>query len=442
MTKTMRFGREALLWTGGLLGSLCVLMLAAGWIFNVTPLVFSSGSMSPAYEAGALGVAHEVPATDLAVGDVVSVVNAEGNRVTHRVVGISPAGEGAVLTLQGDTNNVPDAEAYTVVAADRVSFGVPYAGYALNAAASPFGLLVVALFVISLLWLGFGRRHEAETAVSPRARVLVPVGLVGVVLAGATLGVTGQAPWAFTSAYWTDTATATVTATAPAGDTAGPALTNPLPTNGAVGATWADIDCANSGGGLSQICVNATDPAAVASVTLKLVRTSGPSQCWNGTAFIAGTGCASQTMTVLSGDQYRTGGLTAGVMTTGSYQATYTATDGLGNVSTLVTTFAVIPRPIINSCLDVNGEQPYTVGWTWTTPTLANPTSFKLYYGGGGSARAPETYPGTSRSGATDPINNEAGTFRVVAVINGLESALSNAANYSGNGNKNCTVSP
>ncbi|KRB74129.1 hypothetical protein ASE01_19290 [Nocardioides sp. Root190] len=216
MTKTLRFGREAVLWTGGVLGSLCLLSLLAGWLFNVTPLVFASGSMSPSYEAGALGVAREVPAADLRVGDVVSVVNAEGNRVTHRIVEIAPGGDSAVLTLQGDTNKVPDDQAYAVTSVDRVAFGVPYAGYALNAAASPFGLLAGGLLVLSALWLGYGRRDDDDAAGSARARVLVPTGVAGVVLTGTLLGATGQAPWAFTSAFWTDTATATTTASTPA----------------------------------------------------------------------------------------------------------------------------------------------------------------------------------------------------------------------------------
>ena len=73
MSGTKRVAREALLWVGGALGALCLLSLVAGWALSMTPLVFSSGSMSPAYDAGALGIARQVDAADLAVGDVVSV---------------------------------------------------------------------------------------------------------------------------------------------------------------------------------------------------------------------------------------------------------------------------------------------------------------------------------------------------------------------------------
>lgn len=321
MNRTIRIAREAALWSGAALGSLCLLALVAGWLFNVTPLVFSSGSMSPAYDAGALGIAREVPADELVVGDVVSVVNGEGVRVTHRIVDLQMQGDGALLSLQGDTNNVADAELYPVTSADRVGFGLPYAGYALNAAASPFGLLVVGLFVIGVLWLGFGRRDDdADAPVPSRARRLVPVGIAGVVLAGTGLGVSGQAPWAFTSAFWTDTATATATATTPA----------------------------------------AVAPAA----------------------------------------------------------------------------------PTITACVNTaNGSAPYRLTWTWPGP--GNPDSFAVVYSVNPGGTRVTTFAGSLRTGLTVDINNEAGNFKLVAITGGVQSVVSNQANYQGNGgSKSCSVVP
>lgn len=205
MSGTKRVAREVLLWLGGVLGALCLLSLLAGWALNVTPLVFSSGSMSPAYDAGALGIARQVDAGDLAVGDVVSVRDDTGTRVTHRIVAVDAQDHRAVLTLRGDANDVSDAQTYLVGSADRVVLGIPYAGYALNAAASPFGLAAVAVLVTALLLLGFGRGQR-----------LVPAGLVATLVAGVGLGASGVTPWAFTSAYWTDSASATVAASTPA----------------------------------------------------------------------------------------------------------------------------------------------------------------------------------------------------------------------------------
>lgn len=436
MTRTKSIARELVLWTGGVLGALCLLSLLAGWLFNVTPLVFQSGSMSPAYDAGALGIAHQVPASELRVGDVVSVQSTEHGRVTHRIVALSGAGNGhALLTLQGDTNATPDDETYVVRTADRVAFGVPGAGYVLSAASTPAGLLLGGLLVVGAIFLGFRPQGPRPATPAGRRHAAVAVGAVSALTIGGAIGVSGLAPFSPTGALWTDSATANATITATGGDTTPPVLSNPIPADASSAATWASLSCS-----ASQICVDATDTggSGVSTVTVKLVRTSGTTQCWNGTTFVNGTACAAQSMTLLSGSQYRTSGLTAAVMTQGSYQATFTGTDVAGNVATLTTTFAVLPAPVITVCGTINGSNPYNLTWTWAG--AGNPDSFKLYYGGGGSFRTPTTFAGNLRTGQTQPINNEAGTFRLVAVIGGVESALSNTASYSGNGNKSCTI--
>lgn len=442
MTRTKRIARELVLWTGGVLGALCLLSLLAGWLLNVTPLVFQSGSMSPAYDAGALGIAHQVPASDLRVGDVVSVQSSEHGRVTHRVVAISGAENGhTLLTLQGDTNATPDAETYAVRTADRVAFGVPKAGYVLSAASTPAGLLLGGLLVVGAIFLGFRPQGPRPAAPAGRRHAAVAVGAVSALTIGGAIGVSGLAPFSPTTALWTDSATANATVTATGGDTTPPVLTNPLPAHNASATDWGGLDCADSGAGFGQICVNATDTggSGVSTVTVKLVRTNnGALTCWNGTGFIAGNGCSAQPMIVLSGSQYRTNNLSAALMTQGGYAATYTATDVAGNVATLTTAFAVQATPVITGCVPINGSNPYNLTWTWAG--VGNPDSFKLYYGGGGSFRTATTFAGNVRLGQTQSINNESGTFRLVAVIGGVESALSNPANYSGNGNKNCAI--
>ncbi|MEV5002019.1 signal peptidase I [Nocardioides sp. LML1-1-1.1] len=442
MTRTQRIARELVLWTGGALGALCLLALLAGWLLNVTPLVFQSGSMSPSYDAGALGIARKVPASELRVGDVVSVESAQGGRVTHRVVAISGAEDGrALLRLQGDTNPAPDTETYAVRTADRVAFGVPKAGYVLSAASTPVGLLLGGLLVVGSIFLGFRPQGPRPGAPAGRRHAAIAVGAVSALTIGGAIGASGLAPFSPTGALWSDSATANATITATGGDTTPPVLSNPLPADGASATTWGGLDCADSGAGFGQICVNATDTggSGVSTVTVKLVRTNnGVLTCWNGTAFIAGNGCSAQTMLLVSGSQYRTNNLSAVLMTQGGYTATFTATDVAGNSATLTTAFAVQPTPVITACVPINGNNPYNLTWTWAG--AGNPDSFKLYYGGGGSLRTPTTFAGNVRNGQTQSINNEAGTFRLVAVIGGVESALSNPANYSGNGNKNCAI--
>lgn len=188
--------REALLWVGAALGTLCL-----GWTFvmaafGLTPLVFTSGSMSPAIAAGDLAFARTIDAGDIRTGDIVSVVNDEGVRITHRVVEAEPREGGATLTLKGDANAAPDVEPYAVTSVERVSFAVPRAGYVIDAVASPAGTFAAGLLVALALAAAFGRRpgprQQEQESVSREAAARAPQAVaVGVlVLAAAAAGMT------------------------------------------------------------------------------------------------------------------------------------------------------------------------------------------------------------------------------------------------------------
>src|SRR5690606_2247206 len=110
-----------LLSSAACVGVVSVLVVVLGAVIGASPLVVAGGSMGDALPLGSLAVAVEVPARDVARGDVVSVVRADGTRVTHRVVGIGQDGSGGQegpggpdgaavdLVLQGDANPAPDA---------------------------------------------------------------------------------------------------------------------------------------------------------------------------------------------------------------------------------------------------------------------------------------------------------------------------------------------
>lgn len=154
-TRFGRGAREVLLTLGALLGVLCIVASIAGVAFGVKPLVFRSGSMSPAIHTGDLAVSRTVDASDLKTADIVSVVNAEGSRVTHRIVNIASQGASRQLTLKGDANKAADSEVYTVTSAERVLFDIPKAGYVVNAAASPVGVFVLGAYVMTMLLVLF-----------------------------------------------------------------------------------------------------------------------------------------------------------------------------------------------------------------------------------------------------------------------------------------------
>lgn len=155
MNRTLR---ETILWAGAGLGTLCLVWTAAMLAFGLTPLVFTSGSMSPAIEAGDLAFATTVAGDELTEGDVVSVIDDRGVRITHRVTQVDPQdGGGVVLQLKGDANASPDEQAYTVDEVERVAFAVPRAGYVVDAVNSPFGMFLAGLIVAAVLVIAFRR---------------------------------------------------------------------------------------------------------------------------------------------------------------------------------------------------------------------------------------------------------------------------------------------
>lgn len=158
-----RWLRELILWAGAVLGGICLLWTVTIATTGLVPLVFMSGSMSPAINTGDLAFARTEPSSALRVGDIVSVETRQGVRVTHRIVEFTPAtGQSVGLTLRGDANASPDAESYTVETADRVVAVVPKAGYLLNAAATPWAWLFGGALVAAALFLGFSHRTPPD----------------------------------------------------------------------------------------------------------------------------------------------------------------------------------------------------------------------------------------------------------------------------------------
>jgi signal peptidase I len=167
--RLVRGVRELVLTAGAVLGVVGLLVVLAGLTLDVRPLVFRSGSMAPAIDTGALALVRTVPAVDLRVGDVVSVADADGTRVTHRVVSIATQGEQRQLTLQGDANRTADREVHTVSEADRVIGSVPWAGYVLGWMTGRVGMLLLGLygaFLASVLLRG----RDEEAPPPPREK--------------------------------------------------------------------------------------------------------------------------------------------------------------------------------------------------------------------------------------------------------------------------------
>ncbi len=99
---------------------------------GATPYTILTGSMRPDLPPGTLVVVKPAAADDIEVGNVVTyqLKSGEPTVVTHRVLGISFAGDGTrTFTTQGDANNAPDAD--KVLPAQikgKVWYAVPHLG--------------------------------------------------------------------------------------------------------------------------------------------------------------------------------------------------------------------------------------------------------------------------------------------------------------------------
>lgn len=107
-----------------------------------TALIVSGPSMEPAVNRGAAIIVEPVPASSLAVGDVVSIRMGPQQAVfTHRIVRLVDLPDGRWIETKGDANASPDASLVPVSAVmGRVVIAVPALGYILAALSSPAGV--------------------------------------------------------------------------------------------------------------------------------------------------------------------------------------------------------------------------------------------------------------------------------------------------------------
>jgi signal peptidase len=154
-TRTTWFWRSALVNVGAVLGAFCLLFAGLIALFGVTPIVFRSDSMAPAISSGDLAIARSVSAGDVGVGDVVSVANRQGDRVTHRITAVEPYGSSIRVTLQADASAAPDVEAYDVTRVDKVLFRVPFLGRVVDTLSRPVVLVLGGVFVSCLAFVVF-----------------------------------------------------------------------------------------------------------------------------------------------------------------------------------------------------------------------------------------------------------------------------------------------
>ncbi|MGH3691880.1 MAG: signal peptidase I [Microbacterium sp.] len=159
---------DVLLWAAALAGAICILLVVLAFTAQITLIMFRTGSMSPTIPAGSVAVVQRVPATEVEVGDVVTVDREGELPVTHRVTTIAPgasAGE-RVITMRGDANAADDPFPYPVASVRKVLFSVPGIALVIAGMGNPvvLGTLTVAAtaLVVWAFWPRGARRIRSD----------------------------------------------------------------------------------------------------------------------------------------------------------------------------------------------------------------------------------------------------------------------------------------
>ncbi len=96
-------------------GAACAVVWGATAAGLIKPLIVISGSMEPGIMTGDLLIATKADASELEVGDVVSLPSELTDKlVTHRIVEIVAGGDEYLVTMKGDNNEFEDALDYRV----------------------------------------------------------------------------------------------------------------------------------------------------------------------------------------------------------------------------------------------------------------------------------------------------------------------------------------
>lgn len=145
-------------------------------------VVIRGGSMEPAIHLGAVTEVSQVQPADLRPGDIVTLKEADGVVVSHRITRVLQQPNGTFIETKGDANSAVDPVLTPVSdVTGRVDFSVPVVGYLVYLLTLPIGVLSVlglALTLLFAIWLledfeqDEEEREEQAVYESELARVL------------------------------------------------------------------------------------------------------------------------------------------------------------------------------------------------------------------------------------------------------------------------------
>ncbi|MFL4480126.1 signal peptidase I [Paeniglutamicibacter sp. ORCA_105] len=172
-----RFLGDAVLSLAAFGGFICVLLVILAFVFNVSLIMFKTGSMAPTIPAGSLAVVREIPAPEIRVGDVVTVDRPAALPITHRVTSVAggPSPAERVITMKGDANEAEDPGPYTVGNVRIVMGSVPNLAYGVVWLSSPWVLALLTLGASGLVtWAFWPREADGRDETGDGERVRVP----------------------------------------------------------------------------------------------------------------------------------------------------------------------------------------------------------------------------------------------------------------------------
>lgn len=136
-----------------------IIMVALLLIVSVFPIpgnykvmVVQSGSMEPAIKTGSIAVVK--PAKDYTIGDIITFGPYSKTKAptTHRIYEMKIQEGEPIYITKGDANNAPDTrEIKKEDIVGKLSFSLPYIGYAVDFAKKPIGFALLIIVPAAMI---------------------------------------------------------------------------------------------------------------------------------------------------------------------------------------------------------------------------------------------------------------------------------------------------
>lgn len=163
--RILRIFSDVFMWLAAVGGAICIALVIVAFALNVSLIMFATGSMSPTITAGSVALVREIPASEVKIGDIITVDRPGNLPVTHRVRSIEPMSNGQwKLEMKGDANEQPDPLPYEVVNVRQTIGHVPGLASVIMWFGSPWVLGGLTLGAACMVTWAFWPRQQGSRA--------------------------------------------------------------------------------------------------------------------------------------------------------------------------------------------------------------------------------------------------------------------------------------